>query len=74
MKLTAENFAELCPDCFVEYRPIIENKIPIGYRCIGTGPVESEQGAADKKADIYLAEKAGCKGIIEICDWLNGRR
>ena len=31
-------------------------------------------GEIEKEVDIARAKKAGCKGTVEICNWLNGRR
>ena len=80
MKLTAENFAELCPDCFVEYVPKRDKdgKTSGGISCVGDSPArdaeEELHRGMEKNYDIQRAKKVGCKGAVEICAWLNGRR
>ena len=80
MKLTAENLAELCPDCFVEYIPKRDKngKATGEISCVGEplarDALEQMHRGMEKTFDIAMAKKAGCKGAVEICDWLNGRR
>ncbi len=58
------------PDCFVEYRPVFENSIAIGIECSGRGVLSQ----IEKNVDIQRAKKAGCRGIVETCKYLNGER
>ncbi len=49
------------------------NEYIMGIECINDNS-DSILGEIEKGADIARARKAGCKGAVQICDWLNGRR
>ena len=80
MKLTAENLAELCPDCFVEYIPKRDKngKATGGMSCAGDSPArdaaEEMHRGMERDYDIARAKRAGHKGAVQICKFLNGER
>ena len=66
---------EKYPECFVEYRPIMDSEgVPTDdIECINDNS-SGWLGEIERGVDIARAKKAGCKGTVQICDWLNGRR
>ena len=62
-------------ECMVEYRPIMNSDgTPTNdIECINDNP-SGWLGEIEKQVDIARARKAGCRGAIQICAWLNGRR
>ena len=69
------NLVEKYPECFVEYRPIMDSEgVPTDdIECINDNS-SGWLGEIEKEVDIARARKAGNKGAVEICAWLNGRR
>jgi len=69
------NLVEKYPECFVEYRPIMDSKgMPTDdIECINDNS-SGWLGEIEKEVDMARARRAGCRGVIQICDWLNGRR
>jgi len=65
---------EKYPECFVEYRPIMVNGYTMGIECINDNSRDEVLGEIEKRVDIQRAKKAGCKGAIEICEFLNTGR
>ena len=69
------NLIEKYPDCFVEYRPVMnsDGTASEDIECIHDNRY-GELGEIEKRVDIARAKLAGCKGAVQICDYLNGRR
>ena len=69
------NLVEKYPECFVEYRPITDSEgVPTDdIECINDNS-SGWLGEIEKEVDIARARRAGCRGVVQICDWLNGRR
>ncbi len=61
MKYLTEKY----PECLVKYEPTMVNGVATGITC-------TEPGDIEQRVDIQMAKKAGCKGITEICAFLNG--
>ena len=59
----------------MEYRPIMDSKgIPTNdIECINDNS-SGWLGEIEKEVDMARARKAGLRGTVQICDWLNGRR
>ena len=67
------DLTEKYKECFAEYRPVMAKDTILGIECVG------DKGNAtfceiEKAVDIQRAKKAGCRGAVEICEFLNGRR
>ncbi len=62
-------------DCFVEYRPVMDSEgVPTDdIECVNDNS-SGWLGEIEKEVDIARARKAGCRGAVQICNWLNGRR
>lgn len=58
------------PECFVKYEPfmVCGNIRGITY----AGEEDMERDDVEKRLDIKRAKKAGCRGAVEICAYLNG--
>ncbi len=69
------NLVEKYPECMVEYRPVMDSEgMPTDdIECINDNS-SGWLGEIEKEVDIAMAKKAGCRGAVEICAWLNGRR
>uniref|UniRef100_A0A6M3LJQ1 Uncharacterized protein n=1 Tax=viral metagenome TaxID=1070528 RepID=A0A6M3LJQ1_9ZZZZ len=60
------------PECLVEYVPIIEGKIAVRIECQRDNSPSKKLSDIEKSVDIRRAKRAGCRGIAEICYFLNG--
>ena len=71
---------EKYPECFIKYNPKIKtNKTTgetrmVGIKCTGTDANKEVIEGLEKRVDIAMAIRAGCSGIEEICNYLNGER
>ena len=63
---------EKYPECFVEYRPVMSDDTIFGIECVGDSG-DATFCEIEKRVDIQRARRFGCKGAVEICDYLNGK-
>ena len=61
------------PECFIEYVPVREGEYIVGIECWGDSG-NRVLCEIEKAVDIRRAKKAGCRGAVAICKWLNGDR